>query len=254
MILSSWNRLLPNGTDSPSYPPAVNLRAKHVESHRIIEVKTLARLAWSTGVPCHTRTMTIFRHRVSGPGSGGDIWVSTMHSSSVSGLTAVHGAWEFFISTFCSSTMNAMWNTHQSATTVVTDQLDPVTYKNVAQASSAITEVGTGTGGTPSPRTCMVIGLRTAVPTKAGRGRMYWQSPDDSHFTTGGAYATADCTTVANAFASGLTGFRTTATPIIFHRRFGTFDTITKVTVGDIPGTQRRRTNKDPVIYESAPI
>jgi len=177
-----------------------------------------------------------------------------MHSSSVNSLATVHGAWSFMISSFCSGTMNAMWNTHMSATSVTTDQLDPLTFKNVAQATTAITEVGTGTGGTPSPRNCLVIGLRTAVPTKAGRGRMYWPSPDDSHYTSSGLFSTTDTATIATAFASGLTGFRSSATPIIFHRRLGTFDSITTVTVGDIPGTQKRRTNKDPVIYESATI
>lgn len=177
-----------------------------------------------------------------------------MHSQSANTLASVHAAWTFLITSFCSGTMNALWNTHTSATTVITDQLDPLTFKNVGQLSSAITETGTGTGGTPSQRNCMVIGLRTLLPTKAGRGRMYWPSPDDGHYTTVGEFATADCTTVAAGFASALTGFRSTATPIIFHRRTGLYDSITSVTVGTVPGTQRRRTNKVAQVYESASV
>lgn len=188
--------------------------------------------------------MPVFRHRVTGPGSAGDIWVSTLHSNSAGSLAAVHTAWTTLINTFITGTMGALWNTHQSATETITDQLDPVTGKNVAQASSAISLVGTGSGGSVSPRTCMVIGLRTALPTRAGRGRMYWPSPDDGHFQTSGVYASADVTTVANGFATALTTFKATATPVVFHRKTLTFDTITNTSVGVIPGTQRRRTNK----------
>lgn len=195
--------------------------------------------------------MTVYRHRVTGPGSGGDIWVSTLHSSSASSLSAVHTAWTTLVTSFISGTMGALWNTHQSATETITDQLDPVTGKNVAQASSAITAVGTGSGGSVSPRTCMVIGLRTAVPTRAGRGRMYWPSPDDSHFATTGLYNSADTATVATGFASVLTTFKATATPVVFHRKTLTFDTITNTSVGVIPGTQRRRTNKSAQAYST---
>ena len=193
--------------------------------------------------------MTIYRHRVTGPGSAGDIWVSTLHSSSANTLASVHTAWTTFVNSFCSGTMNAMWNTHMSATETITDQLDPVTGKNVAQSISSITQVGTGAGGTPSPRVCIVVGLRTALPTRAGRGRMYWPAPDDGHFATTGKFVDADCTTIATGFATALTTFKATATPVVFHRSHLTFDTITNVTVGDIPGTQRRRTNKDTQVY-----
>lgn len=195
--------------------------------------------------------MTVFRHRVTGPGAAGDIWVSTMHSSSANTLASVHTAWTTFINTFCSGTMNAMWNTHVSATETITDQLDPITGKNVAQALSGISQVGTGTGGSVSPRVCMVIGLRTALPTRAGRGRMYWVSPDDSHYATTGKFVDADATTINTAFATALTTFKATSTPVIYHRTSHTFDVVTTTTIGDVPGTQRRRTNKVAQTYAS---
>lgn len=195
--------------------------------------------------------MPIFRHRVSGPGPAGDIWISTMHSSSAGTLAAVHTAWTTLINNFCSGTMNGMWNTHNSATQTITDQLDPVTGKNVAQASSAITQVGTGVGGTTPPRVCVVIGLRTALPTRAGRGRMYWPAPDTSHFTLQGTLVSADATTIATGIAAALTAFKATATPVVYHRGPKTSDAVTSVTVGILAGTQRRRTNKDAQAYSS---
>lgn len=195
--------------------------------------------------------MTVYRHRVTGPGSAGDVWVTTLHSSSANTLASVHTAWTTFVNSFLSGTMNAMWNTHTSATGTITDQLDPLTGKNVAQAVSGISQVGTGVGGSVSPRTCLVVGLRTTLPTRAGRGRMYWPSPDDSHFQTSGKYVDADCTTINTGFATALTTFKATSQPVIFHRAFRTFDSVTTSTVGDVPGTQRRRTNKVTQVYAS---
>lgn len=188
--------------------------------------------------------MTTFRHRVTGPGAAGDIWVSTLHSSSANTLASVHTAWTTFVNSFLSATMNAMWNTHTSATETITDQLDPVTGKNVAQSISSIAQVGTGVGGSVSPRTCMVIGLRTTLPTRAGRGRMYWPSPDDSHFTTTGLYVGADVTTIDTGFATALTTFKATSQPVIYHRLLRTFDSVVQSSTSNVPGTQRRRTNK----------
>ncbi len=185
---------------------------------------------------------------------GGDIWVSTLHSQSANPLANVHAAWTNFVIGFCGSTMNAMWNTHQSATEVVTDQLDPFTGKNVAQNRTTISQVGTGTGGSPSPRNCLVVGLITALPARRGRGRMYWPSPDDSHYTTLGKFVSADCTTISAGFASNMTTFLAVAQPVVFHRATLTSDNVIDVKVGDIVGTQRRRTNKDTQTYAVSPI
>lgn len=195
--------------------------------------------------------MTIYRHRVTGPGSAGDVWVSTMHSSSAGSLAAVHTAWTALVNNFISGTLGAMWNTHVQANGTITDQLDPVTGKNVAQASTAISQIGTGSGGSVSPRNCVVIGLRTSVPTRAGRGRMYWPSPDDSHYQTNGLLVAADVTTIDTGFGTALTTFKATSTPVIFHRKTLTFDTVINTSTGIIPGTQRRRTNKIPNAYST---
>lgn len=198
--------------------------------------------------------MTVFRHRVTGPGSAGDIWVCTMHSSSANTLASVHTAWTTLINTFHTGTMNALWPTSHSATETITDQLDPLTGKNVAQTSSTISQVGTGAGGTPSPRASVVLGLRTALPTRSGRGRMYYPSPDDSHYASTGLLVAADAATISNGFGAALTTFKATSTPVIFHRKTLTFDVVLTVTVGVITGSQRRRTNKDNPNYQSHTI
>ena len=175
--------------------------------------------------------------------------MATLHSSSANSLASVHTAWTTFITSFFSATFNALMSTSQSVNATVTDQLDPVSGKNVAQTSSGITEVGTGGGATPSPRNCMVISLTSALPTRAGRGRMYLPSPDSSHYAADGSFLTAAQTAVSTSFASHMTTLKATTTPVIYHRATKTSDNIVSIKVGIIVGTQRRRTNRDSQSY-----
>lgn len=198
--------------------------------------------------------MTIYRHRVSGPGAAGDVWTTTLHSSGAGSLATVHTAWTTLVNGFLSTTLNAIWPDDQRATEVVTDQLDAVTGKNVAQARGTISQVGTNVGGTISQRSCIVIGLRTAVPTRSGRGRMYWPPPAAGHLDNAGNLLSATASTISTAFASRLNTFKATSTPIIYHRPSKTFDTVTTVTVGVVLGTQVRRTNRVFNAYNSATV
>lgn len=195
--------------------------------------------------------MTIYQHQVTGTFSAGDQWCTTMHTSSVNSLSSVHTAWTTAINTFFSGTYNAMMPTDVSATQTLTNQLDPLTAKNVAQQTSAITQTGTGAGGKPSPRDCVLLSLRTALPQKKGRGRMFLPSVDASHYTATGRLVQADMQTIATGFAAVLTTLAGTATPIIFHKNVLGFDVIIAVKVPDLAATQRRRTNKDAVVYMS---
>jgi hypothetical protein len=195
--------------------------------------------------------MTLYRHRVMGPGSAGDVWVSTLHSEGAAGLDEAHGAFNAFVNAAIGLHLHNMWATTTAVSQTVTDQLDPLTWKNVAQTTSDIAIQGTSTGKAPSPRACIVIGLRTVLPTRGGRGRMFMPSPSADHYAVTGKFVAADVQEVAGAFADALLTMRATITPVIAHRSNRQWTPITRVTVGDIPGTQRRRTNKDVNNYAS---
>lgn len=212
--------------------------------------------------------MTIYRHRVTGPGSAGDQWTSTMHSQGAGSLATVHAAWQALISGFITATMAALWPNEVGATSVITDQLDANGLHNVGQLSSSISGGGTGTGATLSPRSCVVIGLRTSVPTKAGRGRMYWPAPDGlSQLGTGNLNGTV-AAAIATSFSGRLTTFKATSQPVILHRGHdarvvggipeplvpSTWDNITQVTVGVVLGTQKRRTNRVANAYSTGSV
>jgi len=188
-----------------------------------------------------------------------------MHSNGSASLTTVHAAWSTLVTGFVSGSLGALWPNEVSATQVTTDQLDANGLSNVGQLTSTITAIGTGSGGTLSPRSCLVIGLRSAVPTKAGRGRMYWPAPDVTHLLGSGNLNSADAAAVATAFANRLITFKATAQPVILHRGSkagpggtppliaSTHDDIKTVTVGVVLGSQRRRTNRVANAYSTAP-
>jgi hypothetical protein len=198
--------------------------------------------------------MTIYRHRISGPGSAGDMWTSTLHSNSSQSLATVHAAWQTLVTGFITATLAAMWPNEVSATSIVTDQLDPLTGKNVAQLSAAIAGVGTGAGATMSPRLALVIGHRTTIPTRSGRGRMFWPAPDATHTSASGNLLSTDATTIATSWSGRLTTFKATSQPVIYHRDTHTFDNIVGVTVGVVFGSQRRRTNRVQNAYSTGTV
>jgi hypothetical protein len=179
-----------------------------------------------------------------------------MHSNGAGSLSTVHAAWTSLVSGFITSVLGPMWPNEVGATQTITDQLDANGLHNIAQLSSSISGVGTGAGATLSPRSCVVIGLRSSVPTKAGRGRMYWPAPDGSHQLGTGNLSSTDASAISTGFSTRLSTFKLTSQPIILHRGHdadeplgsplvpSTWDNVVTVTVGVVLGTQRRRTNR----------
>ena len=195
--------------------------------------------------------MTNYIHMAFGTFSTGDIWETTMHSNSANAIGPVQTAWNTAVNNFLTGTVQAMWPTDTTCTGTKTYSLDPLTGKYTAVASSTLAITGTGAGKPPSPRDCFVISERTALPQKAGRGRMYWPMLDDSHVTTQGRIVGADTTTVVNAWAAVLGTLLGTTTPTIYHAKTKLFDVIIQVKLPDLIATQRRRTDKDVPAYAS---
>jgi hypothetical protein len=188
--------------------------------------------------------MPIYLHKMSGPGSAGDVWISTLHTSSAGTLTAVHSAWQTFCSSIVSTSLGAVWPTATSVTNLATVQLDPTTGKQVAATSSGVALAGTSVTAVLSPRDSIVLSLRTIVPTKAGRGRMFLPGPAGNFMSATGLLLGGTATSIANAIGTAMTTLKATATPVVYHRASRTVDNITYVAVGQVLGSQTRRTNR----------
>lgn len=193
--------------------------------------------------------MTIFRHRASGPGPAGDIWTATLHSSSSQPLSSVHQSFLTFAASFYNAIMIPLWPVGVELNDLLTDQLDPTGKHNVGQVSTTENYAGTGAGQALPQDIALVLGFRTAMPTRAGRGRQYVPAPDATSLNANGTLKSTVAGSVASGLASALQAMTSTTTPIIFHRTTNTFDAITNVTIGQVLGVQRRRVNKVPADY-----
>lgn len=188
--------------------------------------------------------MTVYRHRLSGPGPAGDVWVSTLHTVGIASLVDAHEAFRQFCTDSIGAHLKTYWPVTTEMNNITTDQLDEFTWRNVAQLSDLNTIVGTSVGKQVSQRDCLVVGLRTPTPTRAGRGRMFLPSPSADHYSATGEFIDAELTLLAADFSAALATLRGTVQPVIAHRATKTTTPITRVTIGNIPGIQRRRTNK----------
>lgn len=194
--------------------------------------------------------MATFRHRVSGPGNAGDIWVSTFHSSSGQTLSVVHAAFVQWCTDFLSTVMAPLWTSGTTATLAETDQLQPASTHNAAQLKSSINIVGSAAGAPTDPRASVVVGLRTALPTHAGRGRMFIPAPGAASLTADGLLIVATAASISSGAKTAFGTFNATSQLVIFHRLGAGITPVNGITVGVVLGSQRRRTNKVPPDYQ----
>lgn len=198
--------------------------------------------------------MTIFRHRITGPGPAGDIWVTGLFSSGTASIDTAHSAWHTASDSFFVGTMVPLWSTQLEASELITDELDAAGRHNVAQRRSTITYKGTGAGAQLEQRQAVVCGLRTATPTRAGRGRMFVPAPAGDSLVANGLLSTIVADNISSDLATALGTMSQIVQVVIFHRPPAPAVTsstpVTSVTVGQVLGTQRRRTNKVPADYQ----
>lgn len=191
---------------------------------------------------------------MSGPGTAGDVWISTLHTSGAASLDAAHTAFAAFVTDVFTGGLRAIWTPATNITDLETVSLDPVTGKQTAARKSGVNLIGTATGATISPRDCIVISKRTVIPTKAGRGRMYLPPPAAGQLSSSGLLLSSVANTLAAAFAGAMTTLKGSVQPVIYHHALKTTTPITEIRVGSVLGTQVRRTNRVFNAYSSSAL
>lgn len=178
-----------------------------------------------------------------------------MHSVGAGALESIHAAWATVVSGMFAGAYGDILTVDQQCTELQTDSLDPITGANTAQVRSAVTFKGSlAVEPTTPQRAAIVTGLRTALPTRAGRGRLFWPGPAGSILTSSGQLPAADASSISALLASLLGTMSATTSPVIYHRATRTTTPVTSVTVGVVLGTQRRRTNKVASAFASTNI
>lgn len=200
--------------------------------------------------------MAIFKHVMGGPGVAGDQWVSGFHSSSSSALAAVHSAFSSFVtSALGASAVAQFWPVGTQVRDLITYQLNPVDGKATAVTRSSVTINGAGSALAPAPRDTLTVGLRTGTPGVRGRGRMFLPGVAVDNLTAEGLIEDAVKTSVAGYISTALNTMKTAGHPPIVWSTIspaGLF--VTGVTVSQVPGTQRRRSNKISPAYAVATV
>lgn len=196
--------------------------------------------------------VTTFRLIARGSTPEGETWNTGLHVTNVGGtvddaLTAWIAAFTLFMNGASppADSYKQLMKTTSSLLGLEADELSPFTGRNVTQAISTTTIAGTSTADEVPSQVCPVLSLRTALPTKAGRGRMYLPPITiDATLATGFLDSTAQ--SQASAAGQGMIqslngdGF----TVVILHRSDLSTTPVTAVDVANIAGTQRRRTHQ----------
>lgn len=198
--------------------------------------------------------MTIFRHVVHGSDDSGATWSTSMHSSSVQSLTAAATAWAVSVQLMGQNGGIAeRWPLSTKIEGYNTYELNASGFA-VGQTVQTMQFAGLDTGQQLPQRLAFVLGHLTNVPGARGRGRMYWPIFSSTFMDEDGQIDDVAREAIVNFWtvrlrvmaASGVVpviwGGPASAGPI----------PITSVRASQVPGSQRRRTNKVPAGYVGA--
>jgi hypothetical protein len=195
--------------------------------------------------------MTFYRLTARGHLPQGEVFNFTLHCQNIAGtLSGAASAWH--------TALGLLWNGVASpadsikqviATTIgidasVVDALDPLTGKNDAQLVTAETLVGTNATDPLLNQNAIVVSLRSAKATRAGRGRFYLPPPSEDQTTLGLLLATprGQIATASQKMIQSMNGAGYTIG--VYHRKTITHDVVVSTDVSNVVGTQRRRRDK----------
>jgi hypothetical protein len=186
----------------------------------------------------------------------GDTFVTNFHISSVSTLSSVHTAASTAVETFWTGTFAQYPTPGVVLQHIVTTQLDGGTGKNTSALVKDVNHPGTGTAPTTPQASCVVVSLRTANASKAGRGRQYLPCLATSALTPTGTWSSTIANAIDTAYTNMVTSLASTGAVVILHGGFNgrvngaptylplSGDNVTSVAVNTLPGQQRRRKNQ----------
>lgn len=194
--------------------------------------------------------MTVFRHRAVGRFGDGEQWTFGIYSEGTGGIDAAETAWDNAVTAFFNSALAARISETVTTLSTSTASIDETTGRQITRRELANNSGGTSTSPSLPYQVAPVVGLRTELATRAGRGRFYAPSLAVDQVADGRMLPAAQ-SDLADAAVAMMTELQTGGlVPVIFHRTdspgAGRFTTtrVTAIDVGDVLDTQRRRRNK----------
>lgn len=194
--------------------------------------------------------MTVFRHRVNGTFGTQEVWTFGVYSEGSASIDVAETTWDAAVTAFFSAALSARMSTDVQALATSTASIDETTGAQITRRELPNTSAGTSVEESLPYQVTAVVSTRTALATRAGRGRFYVPSLDVAQ-VEGGRISAACRTDLADAAQAMMQQLATGGlVPVIFHRTAsggaGQFTTtqIETIDVGDVLDTQRRRRNK----------
>lgn len=191
------------------------------------------------------------RWNISGKGPGSEIWqcgfstISTSAITSQAGLQSLVNSLAPFVNTFWTALRPSVYPIY-SITNLTGYQYVYPSNRAQFQAQAALTATtGTLASNAAPIDTALVVSLRTAVPGRRTRGRMY--VPCHAPITTtDGCFSSTVSTAIGTAVKTMLSSVfsGTTLAPVVVSRTGGTYETITGCVTDNKPDVQRRRENR----------
>jgi hypothetical protein len=191
--------------------------------------------------------MTLYRMNIGGPQAAGDEWSSGLHLTGALSVTDALDNCFSAAETAFSGSISTLWAPQTRLTLVKVTTIDPATGGALLVNSYSTAWIGSSAGAQPPPRDAVVVGLRSLVALPRGRGRMFLPAPAVDNLTTTGLLDLAAIAIIADAIKVMLrTLIDDGLTPVILGPVAGGSVTtpVTKVSIGRVLGTQRRRTGK----------
>lgn len=195
--------------------------------------------------------MSFYHCNAEGHVPSGEVFNFGIHVSGVAGdAAAVLTAWTTAVGQIFDhdAGLGNTFKSHVSDQVGVDDvtvaELDPSSGRQLTKVMAAAVHAGTNTDEPLPPQVAVAVSLRTGLATKAGRGRLYL-CPLATGADIGGKIILAAQEAILAGVQTGLTTMGTAGFPcVIYHR--GTVDgtLVTRIDVGDVFDTQRRRRNK----------
>jgi len=185
--------------------------------------------------------MTLFHMTLEGTTPDGTwsfgLWTTNTGDDAAAALTKFQTA----VAAMWAGDMDAYISDQVSYTGQKVVTVDPSSGKQIARADGVVSDAGVDAGETLPPQISLAVTLRTALATRAGRGRFYLPPFAVAQMDAGrlpSATQTDVLDQVKQMFDSLIGNGHT---PVIYHRTAASTTPITTLAVGDVYDTQRRR-------------
>jgi hypothetical protein len=197
--------------------------------------------------------MALYKQIVGGSFPTSTGWSFTLHCNGSTSITAANSTLVAAIGDLWDG-IAGLVAADVSATLATTVELDPATGKQTGKYETSVAHPGTSASASVSAQVSVGVSLRTATPTRAGRGRMYLLPFATNAFAAGRLTTAAQTATVGGVrgFLDAMTSG--SLTPVIYSRTAHTTLTVVSFDIGDVPDTQRRRRNKMIENRTSSPV